>query len=71
VTTQEAGRDDQGEAADAHRRFIERIDRTIIALLCERLRLDEALGRLTDRADEDEHGRLGERPDGGARDRER
>jgi len=39
VTTQEAGRDDRGEAADAHRRFIERIDRTIIALLCERLRL--------------------------------
>ena len=39
MTTQEAGSDDRGEAADAHRRFIERIDRTIIALLYERLRL--------------------------------
>ena len=52
-------------AAETHRRFIERIDRTIIALLLERTRIGEALNQLTDR--------LGDGPeldvpvDGGAR----
>ncbi len=46
--------------ADDHRALIDRIDKTIIALLTERLRLDRALGGLNrdpDDAREDTHER--------------
>lgn len=46
------GNDRGADAIDLHRRHIDRIDRTIVALLAERMRLGQALGeikRATDR----------------------
>lgn len=41
-----AGSDTRGEAIELHRRHIDRIDRTIVALLAERMRIGLALGEI-------------------------
>lgn len=37
---------DDGNSVEEHRKYIDRIDRTIVALLAERMRLGQALGHL-------------------------
>lgn len=46
MTTDRDQHDPDGPPVDVHRRDIDRIDRTIVALLAERMRIGLAIGRL-------------------------
>lgn len=55
TTREDVSKADWQGSIDDHLRFIDRIDKTIMALLCERVRLAHALGRLNEIVDPAAH----------------